>query len=199
MASKVQSTPTGEAAWINVIDLQTNKFDPTKKEWTLGLKLEDKLSEQVFEKIEDLLTARRESDSKFPKNNSSLTLPFGPAMEKDDDGNKTPIEGFVMFKFKRSGYRTIRGEQVANTAPRVLDSMGRDIPKDAGIDIGWGSQVKVFYEPYIYDRGRTGVGLELKGVQIIVLKERAPEIQAEAVEGGWTFNDGLVDPFDVAS
>lgn len=192
-------TPTGKAAWIYVEEPRQNRFDETKSEWSLGLELPDAEVEPIFGVVEQVLTDKRKSDPKFPKSNSDLSLPFGPAKEPTDvKGEYKAKPGFMTFKFKRNAMRKLRGELRTNTPPRILDAMGRDIPKDSGISVGSGSMIKVFYTPFVYTKGRVGVALQLEGIQIIELKENKAEFEVEAVEGGWTFNADTPESPDLA-
>ena len=178
-------TPTGSVAWAALLEPQQDAYND-EMNWNVGLVLtEEDLAPvlAVFEKtIED---AQKRGD--FPANlpvGEKMKWPYKPSIKKEEDGTKVAEEGKFAVSFKRKTTRTIRGEQVNNSAPQILDSTGQLVVGQKP-DIGGGSLVRVIYRPYAYkNKAFCGVGAQILGVQIVELKER-DNITVDAVDGGW--------------
>ncbi len=121
-----------------------------------------------------------------------------PEMEGKKWGNTPSIgmgetqDGETFFKFKKkSSYISKKTNQVVQTTVPIFDAQGKPLP--ANIDIGNGSQVKVAYSVFPFNKSRQiqGLSLRLEAVQVIKLVERgaggqdASSFGFGAVEGGY--------------
>ena len=175
------STPLVEVAFAFLDEPRENLGG--NLEWTIGVKLKEEDSTEIFDEIEKEIKARQK-ENKFPRNLEGLKLnyPYRPSMQKQEDGSKLPVEGELLWIFKRKVVRKSRGEQVRNAPPVIYDGTGAIVKNPPSI--GSGSKVKISYQPYAYDTVAKGVTFQLLGVQIVELKEFA-RAEMGAVEGGW--------------
>ena len=178
-------TPTGSLAWAALIEPSQDTFSD-KMTWNCGLVVTEENLPLFCESLEKEIESKQK-EGKFPKVTpvgDQMKYPFKPSFKKDEDGMKVPEEGKFVISFKRNTVRKIRGEEVNNSAPQILDSTGQLVVGQKP-NIGSGSLVRVIYRPYAYStKSFSGVQAQLLGVQIVELKER-DSIQVEAVDGGW--------------
>lgn len=124
-----------------------------------------------------------------------------PEMEGKKWGNAPTIgmgetqDGEVFFKFKKkSSYVSKKSGQLITTTVPIFDAMGKPLP--ANIDIGNGSQVKVAYTVYPFNKSRQiqGLSLRLEAVQVIKLVERGAGNQDAGSFGFGSVEGGYVAP-----
>lgn len=188
MSSKV--TPIGTFAFPSLNQPRENLNG--QLEWNIGLVLDEVSANQVITVIEEVLAEERKKNMRFPSTNAAINLPCGPNAKKNEAGEKVPVAGEFLFKFKR-GYEIKNrrtGESRANSAPVIYDSQGA-IVMDPPL-IGNGSEGRIIYRPFAYDNAQKGVGLYLIGVQLFKLKS-GDEIKLDPIEGGWTPGDDAED------
>jgi hypothetical protein len=189
-----EATPIGRIAYSSLITPRLNENNG-KNEYSLGFVLKEEDCEEIFAKIEKVLEETRQRDPRFPKDNSKLNMPYKPSMTKDEQtGEKVPVEGELLFNFKRNATRTLRtGEVVRNDPPMIYDSTGRLVDPNSIGRIGSGTTGKAVYEFYVYNMAAAkGVQMQLVGFQISELK-RPEEIQLAPIEGGWVAEESEAD------
>lgn len=175
-------SPIGVLVWGSLIEPKENQASG-EMEWSVGLVVPEDECQAVFATIEEALSAKRAADPMFPKGNDKLNLPFGPAMKKNEAGELEPNEGFITLKLKRKRMIKRRGaaEKTINTPPMIYDSDGKPVIVP---EIRRGTRGKAVFDVYVYNMpGSKGVGLGLKGFQIVELAEQ--ENTLPPVEGGW--------------
>ena len=179
-------TPLVEVAFAFVEEPRENLSG--QLEWTIGVKLKEEDSTPIFDEIENEIKDKQK-ENKFPRNLEGLKLnyPYRPSMQKQEDGSKLPVEGELLWIFKRKVARKSRGEEVRNAPPVIYDGTGAVVKNPPSI--GSGSKVRVGYRAYAYDNVQRGVQFQLLQVQIVELKEFSRS-EMEAVEGGWVAPKG---------
>ena len=179
-------TPLVEVAFAFVEEPRENLSG--QLEWTIGVKLKEEDSTPIFDEIEKEIKDRQK-ENKFPRNLEGLKLnyPYRPSMQKQEDGSKLPVEGELLWIFKRKVARKSRGEEVRNAPPVIYDGTGAVVKNPPSI--GSGSKVRVGYRAYAYDNVQRGVQFQLLQVQIVELKEFSRS-EMEPVEGGWVAPKG---------
>lgn len=179
-------TPIVEVAFAFVEEPRENLSG--QLEWTIGVKLKEEDSTPIFDEIEKEIKDKQK-ENKFPRNLEGLKLnyPYRPSMQKQEDGSKVPVEGELLWIFKRKVARKSRGEEVRNAPPVIYDGTGAIVKNPPSI--GSGSKVRVGYTAYAYDNVQRGVQFQLHCVQIVELKEFSRS-EMEAVEGGWVAPKG---------
>ena len=177
------SSPVGRFAFGSITSPQENRQG--KKEWLAALVISAEDSKTIFESIDNEIKARQEN-KQWPMNPpQDAHMPFKPSMQRQEDGSKVAEEGMLLWTFRRKEVITVRGEQRLQTAPQIWDGGGLNITKNCP-DVGYGSELKAFYQPYAYSNMTTGVQLQLLGIQIVTLKERnADNFTPGAVEGAY--------------
>ena len=183
----------GRIAFGSLIEPRVNETSG-KTEWSLGWVIAEEDAQDIYHHIEQALEDARQRDPRFPKDNSKLHIPIQPSMKKDDSGEKVPVDGELLVKFKRNAHRTLKtGEMTPNTPPHIYDATGRLVdPKTIGRVAG-GSTGRVVYETYVYNMAAAkGVSLQLMGFQISTLqKEDAMDLPP--IEGGWVAEQNEAD------
>lgn len=179
-------TPLVEVAFAFVEEPRENLSG--QLEWTIGVKLKEEDSTPIFDEIEKEIKDKQK-ENKFPRNLEGLKLnyPYRPSMQKQEDGSKLPVEGELLWIFKRKVARKSRGEEVRNAPPVIYDGTGAIVKNPPSI--GSGSKVVIGYTAYAYDNVQRGVQFQLRAVQIVELKEFS-RTEMEAVEGGWVAPKG---------
>lgn len=187
-------TPIGRIAFGALTTPRVNDNNG-KTEWHLGLVLKEEECEEIFANIETALAEQRQRDLRFPKDNSRLNMPYQPSMTKDEQtGEKVPVDGELLFKFKRNAVRTLRtGETERMDPPKIYDSTGRVVNPATIGRIGGGTTGKAVYELYVYNMtAAKGVQMQLIGFQICELKQ-PDEVQLDPIEGGWIAEESEAD------
>jgi hypothetical protein len=165
-------------------------------EWGLGLEVDITEAESVMQLIEEQMTEFREKNPQFPKTNEfrnklnkpdALNFPYKPSLKNEPDGTMVPIEGKIVFNFKRP-LLSRNGKQ--NQAPVILSSKGQPVANPP--EITTGSVGRAIFRPFVYDNASKGVGFYLLGVQIKALSSVV--IEAEPIEGGWDPEDEAAAP-----
>lgn len=193
MGKQKATKAIGRIAFGSIIEPRLNESSG-KTEWALGWVIEEAEAQDIFDAIEQGLTEMRQRDPRFPKDNSKLYMPFSQSMKKDESGEKVPVDGELLFKFKRNAHRTLRtGDQQPNTAPMLYDSTGRLVdPKTIGRVAG-GSTGRPIYEVYVYSMpAAKGVQLQLVGFQVDKLQQEET-IALPPIEGGWVAEQSEAD------
>lgn len=186
MGKQTFSTPIGEVAWANVVEPKQNKFNATDYNWDIALMFPDHVAQKVIEKVmEEVDAAVKErivTEQDVAKD--SFKLPYGPSINKDENGNKVPNEGYTTIRFKRKTKVLNRrtNEYDAKDPATFFDATPTKI---APIELGFGSKVKVFFRPYCYNKGAQGIALSLEAIQIQELKQKAGGFEIESLEGGY--------------
>ena len=162
------TSPVGRYAFGSITSAQENKNG--QKEFLVGLVVDEQESKTLFAAVDNEIK-ERQSRKQWPEVPPQNTLmPFKPSMAKLDDGSRVPEEGKLLWIFRRKEIITVRGEQKLQSAPQVWDGGGLNITKNCP-DIGYGSDLRVFFQPYAYNNMSVGVKLDLLGVQIVKLQE----------------------------
>ena len=175
-------SPVGRYAFGSITSPQENKQG--KREWLSALVISVPDSKPLFETIDEEIKIRQE-ERKWPMNPpKDALMPFKPSMQRQEDGSRIAEEGMLLWVFRRKEIINVRGEQKINSSPQIWDGGGLNITKNCP-EIGYGSELKAFYQPYAYQNMTTGVQLQLLGVQIISLKERVDDFAPDAVEGAY--------------
>lgn len=196
MTSKIYTTPKGEAKFCHLVKPST-KFNPDGV-YDLTLLLEGQDAADliaVIDKIIDENRAEIQKDPKYKKRLKECDPPYKDDLDKE--GNET---GKTSFKFTQKAQATSKKTgEVITFHPALYDSKRNVIhPKD----VGFGSTVKVAFEPYGFNSPSLGAGvsLRLKGVQILDLQSGG--LTAEACgfsdEDGYT-EDEVADEMGFAS
>jgi len=177
------TSPVGRFAFGSLISPQENRQG--KKEWLAALVISVEDSKPLFESVDEEIKTRQ-GNKQWPIDPpKDAWMPFKPSMTKQEDGSRIAEEGMLLWTFRRKEVINLRGEQKLQSAPQVWDGGGLNITKNCP-DIGNGSELKVFYQPYAYSNMSTGVQLQLLGVQIVTLKERTTDnFTPAAVEGAY--------------
>ena len=161
--------------------------------WKAGMIISEDASQPLFQLIVQQLEDARKKDNKFPKENEGLKMPWQPSMETDADGNKTPKEGEFLWIFNRRTTRTVRGETVKQTPPKLWDANGSLITDLA--EVPRGTEGIIHFEPRCYKQVGGGVSFFLEGFQISKLGESGPDLKP--IEGGeFVVNEGGT-PLDI--
>lgn len=175
-------TPVGVFVWGHLIEPGENK-NSGELEWSIGLVCPEDECQQIFARVEEVIAEARRRDPLFPKDNSTLQLPFAPALKKNEAGELEPNDGFVTLKMKRKRMVKRRGEseRSVNTPPRIYDSEGKSVVVP---QIPRGSKGKAVFDVYAYNmKANKGISFGLKGFQIVELVNRDDTLPP--VEGGW--------------
>ena len=153
------STVKGEAHWAKVIL-------PDKEYQTFNIEiLLDKAKQEEFKAM-----IQAEIDKKVEMHTEGKKKPkvehYPWRIVEDADGMET---GEIRFKFNMKKSFVTRDGETVEQHPQVFDSKGNLIT-DKSFRIGNGSGVKVAYfmSPY-FNKGKAGVSLRLKAVQVIDL------------------------------
>jgi len=185
-------SPIGTFIYGALVNPRTNKFNATA--WECGLRLTLEEAEPVLAKINDCLANKRKQDPRFPAKDTDLNLPIKPGKTKDESGEYVPDPSSVVVQFKRNFMvRRKDGTQQQGQRPQIYDSTGANVT-DQIQDVGFGTKLRVVYEPYAYSGGNFGVQLQIKGVQIVEMAERNEALPP--IEGGWVANTGADDNID---
>lgn len=177
------TSPVGRYAFGSITSPQENRQG--KKEWLAALVIGVPESKIIFEAMDEEMKARQDSNQWPIDPPKDAQMPFKPSMQKQEDGSRVAEEGKLLWVFRRKEVITVRGEQRLQTAPQIWDGGGLNITKNSP-DIGYGSELKAFFQPYAYSNMTTGVQLQLLGIQIVTLKERATDsFTPGAIEGAY--------------
>ena len=185
-----QVTPVGKYVFGSLIAAQESPFGDAPY-WSIGLCLSELDAQPLLQLLEDSIKDQRNTNPKYPASNEMLLLPYGPSMKRDAAGNKTPVDGELVFKFKRKSVIKKRdGSQERQTPPIIYDSTGKII-NDTINHIGWGSTGKAVFNLYPYASGRNiGISLQLIGFQIASLEAPKDEMPELAPIAGGFVADG---------
>lgn len=183
----------GRIAYGSIIEARVNEASG-RTEWSIGWVAREDETQDIFDLIEQALADMRQKDPRFPKDNSKLHMPVAQSMAKDDTGEKVPVEGELLFKFKRNSTKTLKtGEQIPNTPPLIYDSTGRLVDPKTITRLGSGSTGRPIFEVYGYNMSMAkGVSLQLAGFQIDKLRQDDP-IELPPIEGGWVAEQSEAD------
>jgi len=175
-------TPIGRYVYGALLEPRTTDFGKT--EWRAALVLSEADSEPLFAAIEEVLTAKRAENPKFPTDNSKVRLPVRQSERKNEAGEKEVVEGEYLWTFSRNASRKGReGEVIRNTPPVLYDSLGNVITGKLN-RISGGTMGKIVYEMYCYDQmANKGITMQLMGFQISELNA-GPEDKLDPIEGG---------------
>lgn len=193
MRNQHATAAIGRIAFGSVIEARLNESSG-KTEWSMGWVVPEADAQDIFDSIERAIEEMRQRNPRFPKDNSKLHMPFSQSMKKDENGERVPEDGVLLFKFKRNASRTLKtGEQQPNTPPHLYDSTGRLVdPKTIG-RVGGGSTGRVVYETYVYDMpAAKGVQLQLVGFQVDQLRKEEAMV-LPTIEGGWVAEQSEAD------
>ena len=176
-ANEILYSPKGEFSWAKVLG-EPRGFDGDmeKRSWSVNLLLDDTdpQCQELIQKIKDKYV--EEHGKKKPHQHG---VPYKPHV--DQDGNAT---GKMQFTFKRPEF-TSRGD--AKGAPTVVDATGvQKWPEDKLIGNGSVGRVKFHIYPWGLGKPNPGVGMELRGVQVLEL------VEYETDDGGFSQEDGFV-------
>ena len=173
MASNMQVTPLGTFCFGALITPRINNMNPdAPPEWLAALQCSEAESQAMFEAIEAALEDARAKQPRFPKDSKGLRFPWRQATEKAEGSDeRVPLEGQLLWVFKRKSIVKRYGEEVKNTPPTLYDNGGKVCTGQVE-EIGLRSTGKVIYRTYAYCQpGNSGVGFGLEGFQIGELKE----------------------------
>ena len=150
--------------------------------YSAALVLHDDDAEAILKVIHDFI--ENEVDPKYLKN-PKFGLPYVQNYAKQQDGSKIAVDGEKIYKFKRNELKKNKaGDIVKNDPPKILDGNGNVLVNPP--EVRSGSEGRVFYDIYFYDKGgNVGVAMGLHGVQIKSLAADFTD-DADAIEGGWT-------------
>lgn len=94
-------------------------------------------------------------------------LPFGPLLEKDADGNRLPVEGFTVVKFKVDAETTTRRGEIWDRKPKFFDADGHPITDPAKQIVVGGTVIRVKFTVWLTSGGdKAGIKLQPVAVQI---------------------------------
>ena len=176
------TSPVGRYAFGAITSLQENKQG--KKEWLAALVIGVPESKVIFDAMDGETKARQENKQWPMDPPKDALMPFKPSMKRLEDGSRVAEEGMLLWVFRRKEIITVRGEQKLQSAPQIWDGGGLNITKNCP-EIGYGSELKAFFQPYAYSNMTTGVQLQLVGIQIVTLKERVDNFAPDAIEGAY--------------
>jgi hypothetical protein len=181
--NQILFTPKGELQWAKVLG-EPRGFDgdTEKREWSVTLLLED-----TDPACEELMKTIREKyvEEHGKKKPHQHGVPFKPHVDKD--GNAT---GKMQFTFKRREFTT-RGD--AKGPPIVVDSTGvNQWPSDKLIGNGSIGRIKFHIYPWGLGKPNPGVGMELRGLQVLDLVEyeTQEDMAFKAEESGYVLDQG---------
>jgi len=161
-------TKKGESVFACVLGLpRLNKLS-NEKEWTIGMRWLPEDCEHLRNKIDE--------EFKEAHGKKKGRLPYDLEAYEDENGDKIET-GYIKFKFKRKELSR-NGEPLG--APKVVDANLR--PWDQKKLIGNGSIIRTSFTIFPYDQGGCGVGLFLKGVQVLKHVEYDPDADAFSVD-----------------
>lgn len=175
-------TPVGNAIYPSVITPDT-KFDDNGQ-----YKCDVLVPEADAQPLVDELTAIYKAHvGKAPKKSENSM--FEEALDKET-GEST---GDIKFKIRIKNRISKKTGKLWDRQPAQVNRQGKLMPKDAYVDIGSGSKVRVGFEAYEWiAAGKKGVSLQLTLVQIIDLKERTGGA-ADPNEYGFGQEEGTFD------
>jgi hypothetical protein len=102
------------------------------------------------------------------------TLPFGPLLEKDADGNRVPVEGFTSVHFKVDAETMTRRGEIWDRKPKFFDADGHPIIDPAKQIVVGGTVIRVKFTVWLTKGGdKAGVKLQPVAVQICKAVENA--------------------------
>ena len=176
-ANEIIYSPKGELQWAKVLG-EPRGFDGDmeKRSWSVNLLLEDTdpACQELIKKIKDKYV--EEHGKKKPHQHG---VPYKAHV--DQEGNAT---GKMQFSFKRQEF-TSRGD--AKGAPIVVDSTGvQKWPEDKLIGNGSTGRVKFHIYPWGLGKPNPGLGMELRGLQVLEL------VEYETDDAGFSQEDGFV-------
>ena len=195
---KIYTTPKGEARFCHLSKPST-KFKP-EGEYDVTLVLEGQEAADLVSLIDQLIDENRveiqKKDPKFQKRLKEADPPYKDDIDKD--GNET---GKTLFKFTQKAQATSKKTgEIFTFAPVLYDSKRNVIhPKN----VGFGSILRVAFEPYGYNSPSIGAGvsLRLKGVQIIDLSGGGltAEVCGFEDEDGYLADSNMEDELDFSA
>jgi hypothetical protein len=111
--------------------------------------------------------------------------PYGPLLEKDADGNRVPVDGFAVVKFKVDATTETRKGDVWDRKPKFFDANGAPITTEAGQIVVGGTIIRVKFTVWLSKGGdKSGVKLQPVAIQICRAVENAEAF--ERYESGET-------------
>lgn len=178
-------TPVGRFLFPALVEPRENLN--RQLEWSVVLEVGEQEAAPIIQVIEETVKEFRSKNPTFPPDNM-LQLPIGPAMRKNEAGEKVAQPGLFHVRFKRLRDKLDRrtGMSGVNPQPVVYDSMGSLVETPPAITTG--SDGKVIYRSFAYSNANKGVGFYLMGVQLYKLNQEV--INLPPLEGGWTPNQG---------
>ena len=165
------TTPKGESVFACVLgEPRLNQFNG-QREYTIGQRFKPEDCKHLQKLIDDAFT-----EAHGKKKPAAHGLPYEPESFTDDKG-ELQLTGYIKFKFKRKELSR-NGEPLG--APKVVDANLR--PWDQEKLIGNGSIIRISFTIFPYDQGGCGVGLFLKGVQVLKHVEYDPDANIFSVD-----------------
>lgn len=157
--ANVTKTVKGEAHWAKVI-IPDKEYQTFNIELLLDKSKQEEFKTMIMSEIDKKVEMHTEGKKK-PK-----VEHYPWRIVEDADGMET---GEIRFKFNMKKSFVTRDGETVEQHPQVFDSKG-NIITDKSFRIGNGSTVKVAYfmSPY-FNKGKAGVSLRLKAVQVIDL------------------------------
>lgn len=176
-------SPVGTMRWGNVVAPKSNQYGCDT--WDVALTMGEEESLPLISLVERMINEAMSSRPAFPKDRSKLYVPYDQSKKKLPDGSFEPIDDELLWKFKRkTEIKGRNGELSRNTPPAIYDSTGRLCTDEIG-SVGWGSVIKVVFEPFHYAAGATaGVSFLLTGIQIVQLEDDQ-SFAPPPIEGGF--------------
>jgi hypothetical protein len=111
-------------------------------------------------------------------------LPYGPLLERDGDGNRLPVEGFHVVRFKVDAETTTKKGDVWDRKPKLFDKDGHPMP--VGTAVAPGTIIRIKFTVWLTSGGdKAGVKLQPVAVQIVRAVENAETFER--------YDDGSVD------
>tara|TARA_B100000131_G_scaffold93271_2_gene90097 strand:- start:15382 stop:16026 length:645 start_codon:yes stop_codon:yes gene_type:complete len=164
-------TPKGESVFACILgEPRLNQFNG-QREYTMGMRYKPEDCKNLIKQIDDQYT-----EAHGKKKPAAHGLPYEFESFTDENGEEKQT-GYIKFKFKRKELSR-NGEPLG--APKVVDANLR--PWDQEKLIGNGSIVRTSFTIFPYDQGGCGVGLFLKGVQVLKHVEYDPDANIFSVD-----------------
>ena len=148
MPSNVNVTPLGTFCFGALITPRINNMNPdAPPEWLAAIQCSEAESQGMFEAIEAALEDARAKQPRFPKDSKGLRFPWRQATEKAEGSDeRVPLDGQLLWVFKRKSVVKRYGEEVKNTPPTLYDNGGKVCTGQVE-EIGLRSTGKVIYRP----------------------------------------------------
>ena len=154
--------------------------DDGKFAYTTGLLLEGQDAANFEREVEALCL----ESCKRNKTTKRAVVPYGPATEKDENGDKIEVDGSIVFKFRLPAFTKMKSGEIWERKIAFFDSAGN--PLSPPPLIGAGTRAAITFQVYYW---KTPLGasaqLQPKGVFIVDLVEFEPGDNRTAEEMGF--------------